>query len=72
VTTTVVPESERDISVTGIHGVADAPALETLVAMAAGRKLHLRIAREFDLADARAAYEEFASGPHRGRIVLRL
>jgi NADPH:quinone reductase-like Zn-dependent oxidoreductase len=57
--------------VTGIYGVPAAPALETLVAMAAGQKLRLRIAREFDLADARAAYEEFASGPHRGRIVLR-
>jgi NADPH:quinone reductase len=70
-TTTMVPESARDISVTGIHGVADAPALETLVAIAAGQKLHVRIALEFDLADVRAAYEEFASGPHRDLIVLR-
>jgi NADPH:quinone reductase-like Zn-dependent oxidoreductase len=28
------------------------------------------LAREFSIEQARAAYEEFASGPHRGRIVL--
>ncbi|HEY0517579.1 MAG TPA: hypothetical protein VGD00_10695 [Solirubrobacteraceae bacterium] len=33
-------------------------------------ELHTAVAREFPLADARAVYEEFASGSRRGRIVL--
>ena len=70
VTTTDPPEAERDITVTKIYGGPDAAALATLIEMASDGRLHTPVAREFDVADARAAYEEFASGPHRGRIVL--
>ena len=70
VTTTAPPESERGISVTNIFARADAAALSTLVEMATAGRLHTPVARTFDISDARAAYEEFASGPHRGRIVL--
>jgi hypothetical protein len=38
--------------------------------MASLGQLHLPVAREFALEDAKAAYQEFMSGPHRGRIVL--
>jgi hypothetical protein len=33
-------------------------------------RLHTPVAGEFNVEQAHAAYEEFASGPHRGRIVL--
>jgi NADPH2:quinone reductase len=70
VTTNSAPEPERDIRVTPIYGTADAQALATLVEMAAAARLHTPVAQEFAVADARAAYEEFAARPHRGRIVL--
>lgn len=70
VTTTVTPASERDIEVAMIYGRADAAALATLIEMATSDRLHTPVAREFDVSEVRAAYEEFASGPHRGRIVL--
>jgi hypothetical protein len=38
--------------------------------MATTGRLHTPVAREFDVGQPRVAYEEFASGPHRGRIVL--
>jgi NADPH:quinone reductase-like Zn-dependent oxidoreductase len=38
--------------------------------MASAGRLHTPVAREFNVEDARAAYEEFISGPHRGWIVL--
>ena len=41
-----------------------------IVDMATAGRLHTPVAREFNLEQARAAYEDFASGPHRGRIVL--
>lgn len=70
VTTTNPPRSERDITVTKIYGGPDAAALATLVTMIEAGRLHTPVAREFNVSDARAAYEEFSSGPHRGRIVL--
>ena len=70
VTTTNAPESERGITVTTIYGQADALALNTLIEMATADRLHTPVARTFDVSEARAAYEEFVSGPHRGRIVL--
>jgi len=70
VTSTDAPASERGITTTKIYGRADAPALATLIEMAAAGRLHTPVARTFDMSDARAAYKEFASGPHRGRIVL--
>jgi NADPH2:quinone reductase len=70
VTTNTAPLPERDITVTQIYGGPDAPALASLIEMAAAGRLHTPVAREFDVSDARAAYEEFAAGPHRGRIVL--
>jgi D-arabinose 1-dehydrogenase-like Zn-dependent alcohol dehydrogenase len=44
--------------------------LQQLVDLATAGRLHLPVAKEFKDEDARAAYEEFASGPHRGRIVI--
>jgi NADPH:quinone reductase-like Zn-dependent oxidoreductase len=70
VTTTDPPEAERDITVTKIYGGPHGAALTTLIEMAARGRLHTPVAKEFVVSDARAAYEEFASGPHRGRIVL--
>jgi NADPH2:quinone reductase len=70
VTTTVAPGPERGITIAGIHGVPDAPALAMLAGMAAAGTLHTPVAREFDVSEARAAYEEFGARPHYGRIVL--
>jgi NADPH:quinone reductase-like Zn-dependent oxidoreductase len=70
VTSTDPPESERGIRVTKIYGLPDGDALQRLANMATAGQLHTPVAREFDVKDARAAYEEFVSGPHRGRIVL--
>jgi NADPH2:quinone reductase len=70
VTTTEPPEPEREITVTKIYGGPDAAALATLIEMTQDGRLRTPVAREFDVSDARVAYEEFASGPHRGRIVL--
>jgi NADPH:quinone reductase-like Zn-dependent oxidoreductase len=70
VTSTTPPESERGIRATKIYGLPDGDALQTLVDMATAGRLHTPVAREFNVGQARAAYEEFASGPHRGRIVL--
>lgn len=70
ITTTDAPAEERGIRVAGIHGVPDAAALAELVERASTGRLRTPVAREFALEDARAAYTEFASGPHRGRIVL--
>lgn len=70
ITSTDPPESERGIRVTKIYGLPDSNALQTMVEMAADGRLHTPVAREFNVEEARAAYEEFASGPHRGQIVL--
>lgn len=70
VTTTDPPQSEREITVTKIYGGPDAAALMTLIEMTEADRLHTPVAREFDVSEARAAYEEFSSRPHRGRIVL--
>jgi NADPH:quinone reductase-like Zn-dependent oxidoreductase len=70
VTSTIPPEPERGIRATKIYGLPDGDALQTLVDMATEGRLHTPVAREFNVGQARAAYEEFASGPHRGRIVL--
>lgn len=70
VTTTDPPEPQREITVTKIYGGPDAAALATLIEMTEAGRLHTPVAREFDVSEARAAYEEFSSGPHRGRIVL--
>jgi hypothetical protein len=48
----------------------DGDALQTLVDMGKAGRLHTPVAREFWVDEARAAYEEFAPGPHRGRVVL--
>jgi NADPH:quinone reductase-like Zn-dependent oxidoreductase len=70
VTSNDPPESARGIRTTKIYGVPDGDALQQLVDLATDGKLHTPVAREFRVEDARAAYEEFASGPHRGRIVI--
>ena len=70
VTSTDPPESERGIQVTKIYGVPDGDALQRLANMATAGELHTPVAREFNAEQARAAYREFTSGPHRGQIVL--
>ena len=70
VTSTDPPESERGIQVTKIYGVPDGDALQRLADMATASELHTPVAREFSAEQARAAYQEFASRPHRGQIVL--
>jgi NADPH:quinone reductase-like Zn-dependent oxidoreductase len=70
VTSTTPPETERGIRVTKIYGLPDDDALQTLVDMATAGRLHTPVAREFSVDQAQAAYQEFASGQHRGRIVL--
>jgi NADPH2:quinone reductase len=70
VTVTDLPDAVRGIHVARIVGVADKPALDELVRLASNGGLHTPVARTFPLAQARDAYREFASGAHRGRIVL--
>jgi len=70
VTSTTPPEPERGIRATKIYGLPDGDALQTLVDMATAGQLHTPVAGEFRAGQAREAYAEFASGPHRGRIVL--
>ena len=70
VTSTDPPASERGIRVTKIYGLPDGDALQKLADMATAGRLHTPVARVFNVEEARAAYEEFVSGPHRGRIVL--
>ena len=70
VTSTSPPEAERGIRVTKIYGLIDGDALQRLVDMASAGEVHTPVAREFPINDVRQAYEEFAAGPHRGRIVL--
>jgi NADPH:quinone reductase-like Zn-dependent oxidoreductase len=70
VTATTPPESERGIRATKIYGLPDGDALQRLVDMATARELHTPVAREYGVHDAHEAYAEFATGSHRGRIVL--
>jgi NADPH:quinone reductase len=70
VTSTTAPEPERGIRAAKIYGLPDGDALQLLVDMATAGQLHTPVARDFPVDQARAAYQEFASGPHRGRIVI--
>jgi NADPH:quinone reductase len=70
VTSNDPPDPQRGIRTTKIYGLPDGDALQRLVDMATAGKLHMPLAKEFRVEDARTAYEEFASGPHRGRIVI--
>jgi len=70
VTSTDPPEPERGIRVTKIYGVPDGDALQRLADMATASELHTPVAREFSAEQARAAYQEFTSGSHRGQIIL--
>jgi len=70
VTSTTPPEPERGIRATKIYGLPDGDALQTLVDMATAGRLHTPVAAEFKVDQAQAAYQQLASGPHRGRIVL--
>ena len=67
---TTVPPAERGITVSKASVRMDQQALATLVAMATGGQLHLPIARIFNAADARKAYEFFGGFHGRGRTVL--
>jgi NADPH:quinone reductase len=70
VTFTVPPSPEREITVTRSSVRMDTDALTTLVAMASDGRLHTPVAAEFELQNARRAYEAFANRKGRGRIVL--
>jgi len=70
VTSTTPPEPARGIRTTKIYGLPDGDALQRLVDMAEAGELHMPVAREYGLEEARDAYAEFASGRHRGRLVL--
>jgi NADPH:quinone reductase len=70
VTSTAPAESERGIRVTKIFGLPDGDALQRLVDMATEGRLHTSVAREFNVDEVRAAYQQSASGAHPGRIVL--
>ncbi len=67
---TVVPDTERGITASRVYARMDPVGLPALVQMASACRLHTPVARQFDVSEARAAYQEFTSGPHRGRIVL--
>jgi NADPH:quinone reductase len=70
VTVTVLPDTERGITVTRVYARMDPVGLPALAQMASDGRLHTPVARQFDVSEARSAYREFSSGPHRGRIVL--
>lgn len=70
ITTTDEPDPVRGIRATKIFGVPDASALAELVQEASRGALRTPVARRFPVTEVRAAYEEFAAGAHRGRIVL--
>jgi NADPH:quinone reductase len=70
VTVTDVPAAERGISVSRSFGRMDTEGLATLVSMAAAGQLHTPVAREFDVAEVRAAYQQFQQPHGHGRIVL--
>jgi NADPH:quinone reductase-like Zn-dependent oxidoreductase len=67
---TVTPDPEREITVTRVYARMDPVALAALVQKASDGRLRTPVARQFDVSEAQAAYLEFSSGPHRGRIVL--
>jgi NADPH:quinone reductase len=69
-TVTAVPEAERGIAVSRVYARMDPVGLPALVQMASDGRLHTPVARQYDVSEAQAAYLEFSSGPHRGRIVL--
>jgi NADPH:quinone reductase len=71
VTVTDVPAAEREISVARAFGRMDEEGLTTLVKMASAGRLQTPVARTFEVADAREAYEYFSRRRGgRGRIVL--
>jgi NADPH:quinone reductase len=70
VTVTVLPPAERGIDVFRSGGRMDGEALRALADMASSGRLHTPVARSYGVHDARAAYEAFAKGIGRGRLVL--
>jgi NADPH:quinone reductase len=70
VTVTDVPPAERDIAVSRSFGRMDPAGLATLVEMASAGRVHTPVSRVYAAADARQAYEHFASWHGRGRTVL--
>ena len=70
ITSTTPPDTERGVKAVKIFGLTDANALDRLVAMALDGRLDTPVARQFEAAQAREAYETFAQGVHRGRVVL--
>jgi NADPH:quinone reductase len=71
VTVTDVPPAERGISVARSFGRMDKEGLATLVEMASAGRLDTPVDQEFDVAEARQAYEHFGRHRGRGRTVLR-
>jgi NADPH:quinone reductase len=70
VTVTDVPRAERGIAVSRSFGRMDTAGLVTLVEMASTGRLHTPVTQVFPAAEARKAYEHFASWHGRGRTVL--
>jgi NADPH:quinone reductase len=70
VTVTALPAPERGIDVFRSGGRMDGPALRTLADMASSGRLHTPVAHAYSIDETRAAYEAFAKGTGRGRLVL--
>jgi NADPH:quinone reductase len=70
VTVTLTPETERGIRINRVNVRPDTEALATLLGMAAEGRLHTPVAAQYDASQVQAAYNRFAGGGHRGRIVL--
>lgn len=70
VTVTALPSAERGIDVFRSGGRMDGEALRTLAEMASSGRLQTPVAHAYSIDDAQAAYEAFARGAGRGRLVL--
>jgi NADPH:quinone reductase-like Zn-dependent oxidoreductase len=70
VTLTETPAPARGITVTRAYGRMDQRGLRKLVEMASAGQLRTPVARTFPIEAAKQAYEAFAAGVPRGRVVL--
>jgi NADPH:quinone reductase-like Zn-dependent oxidoreductase len=70
VTLTETPAPARGITVTRAYGRMDQRGLRKLVEMASAGQLRTPVARTFPIEAAKQAYETFAAGVPRGRVVL--
>ncbi|MFJ8159188.1 zinc-binding dehydrogenase [Streptomyces sp. NPDC094468] len=70
VTTTVLPGTERGISVVRANAESNSYALAQMLQLATDRLVHTPVASEFKLVDASDAYRELQAGSGSGRVVL--